>query len=224
VSVHLHLATESPEMAASMITVLLADDRAAVRRSLRMLLDGEEGVEVVAEAADLTSAIRELGGHAPQVLVLDLQLTDGPGIELVRRIRHEAPGTEIVVLSMQTSAVFARRALEAGAIGYVVKERADTDLVQAVRAAVKGEEFLSPAVAAGVDAVRRALGDHGLSPREVEVLRLTALGYTGAEIAVMLHLSRRTVESHRARIHRKLGLTTRAELVRYSLGNKLIGA
>jgi two-component system, NarL family, response regulator NreC len=203
---------------------VLADDRSAVRRSLRMLLDGEDDVRVVAEAGDIATVQLAVQGETPQVLVLDLQMPNGSSIEMIRSMREQAPSTEVVVLTMEASPVFAQQALDAGAIGFVLKEHADLDLSEAVRCAATGEEYVSPQVAAGLEALRSAKGNDGLSPREIEVLRLTALGYTGAEIAAKLHLSRRTVESHRATIHRKLGLVSRAELVRYALARQLIKA
>lgn len=205
------------------IKVVLADDHAAVRRSLRLLLDGEDGVEVIAEAADLSTVIRHVHGHLPHVLVLDLEMPNGFSIETISRLREQVPDTEIVVMTMETSAVFAQQAIDAGAVGFVLKDKADGELPTAVRAAARGDEYISPQVAAGLDALRRSVHGDGLSPRETEVLRLIALGHTSREIAAKLHLSRRTVETHRARIHRKLGFRTRADLVRYALGRHLIG-
>ncbi len=204
------------------VRLVLADDHESVRRSLRLLLSGEPDVEVVAEAGDLQTAVRQLNGSSPNVLVLDLHMRGAPGIETIRRLRLQAPETEIVVVTMEPSPVFAQQMIEAGAIGFVLKDRADVELPAAVRHAAKGEEYISPQVAARLQLLRRAVGGDGLSPREVEVLRLIALGHTSAEIAEMLHLSRRTVETHRARIQRKLGVTTRAELVAYALQRRLI--
>jgi two-component system response regulator NreC len=206
------------------IRVVLADDRSVVRRSLRMLLDGEDDVRVVAEAGDIAAMQAAIASQTPNVLVLDLQMPNGSSIEMIRSLRDQSPDTEVVVLTMEASPVFAQQALDAGAIGFVLKEHADLDLSEAVRGAAAGDEYVSPQVAAGLEALRAAKGNDGLSPREIEVLRLTALGYTGAEIAAKLHLSRRTVESHRATIHRKLGIGSRAELVRYALGRQLIRA
>lgn len=205
------------------ILVVLADDHAVVRRSLRLLLDGEEDVRVVAEAADLPAVVRHVHGHVPHVLVLDLQMPYGSSIATIRRLREQVPDTEIVVLTMEQSPLFAQQALDAGAVGFVLKDRADSELPSAVRQAATGDEFVSPQVAVGLDALRRAVSGDGLSPRETEILRLIALGHTSAEIAAQLHLSRRTVETHRAHIHRKLDMRTRAELVRYALNRHLIG-
>lgn len=212
-----------PELGAP-IRVVLADDHALVRRSLRLLLDCEEDVDVVGEAENLANVVRHVHGHVPHVLVLDLQMPGGSSIEAIRRLREQVPDTEIVVLTMEHSPAFAQRAIDAGAVGFVLKDRADIELPEAVRRAARGEEYVSPQVAAGLEALRRTVNGDGLSQRETEVLRSIALGYTSAETAQKLHLSRRTVETHRARIHRKLGLATRAELVHFALRRHLIGA
>jgi two-component system, NarL family, response regulator NreC len=212
----------SPSRLVAPIRVVLADDHAVVRRTLRLLLDSEEDVDVIAEAVDMRAVVRHVTSHVPHVLVLDLRLPNGSSIETIRQLRKEVPDTEVVVLTMEESPLFAKQAIDAGAIGFVLKDRADTELVTAVRRAAKGEEYVSARVAAGLEALQRASGDDRLSPREFEIVRLIALGYTSAEIAGQLHLSRRTVETHRARIHAKLGLKTRAELVQFALRRHLI--
>lgn len=222
---HLHLAASDGESDGEglPITVVLADDHAMFRRTLRRLLDVEESVSVVDEASDLPSAIAYVQRHRPRVLVLDLDMPNGSTIEAIRQLRMELPWTEIVVLTTEESALAAQQLLAAGAVAFVFKDRAETELLQAVHRAAHGQEFVSPRVAAGLEVLRRA--DSGLlSPREVEIVRLIALGYTSAEIAAKLHLSRRTVETHRARIFQKLELRTRAELVRFALDRHLIGA
>ncbi|HEY5046253.1 MAG TPA: response regulator transcription factor [Solirubrobacteraceae bacterium] len=224
---HLHLA-RSPEepdtaVANAHIRVLLADNHALMRRSLQLVLDGDEGMEVIAEANNLATVARHVHAHQPHVLVLDLSMPDGSSIESIGRLREQAADTQIVVMTMDKNPVFAQRAFAAGALGFVAKDLADGELPQAVRAAARGEEFVSPRVAAQLDALHRSLTDDALSPREVEVLRLIALGHTSVEIARKLHLSPRTIEAHRANVHRKLGLATRAELVRYSLRRGLLG-
>lgn len=228
-SAHLHLASSRsiaglPAGEQLPIRIVLADDHHLVRRSLRLLLESEEDVDVVAEAADLGTVARHVHGHAPHVLVLDLQMPGGSSIEAIRRLRAQVPQTEIVVLTMEQSPAFAQRAIDVGAVGFVLKDRADTELPIAVRRAARGEEYVSPQVAAGLEALRRTVNGDGLSPRETEVLRLIALGHTSAEIGHNLHLSRRTIETHRAAILRKLGLSTRAELVHFALRRHLIGA
>jgi two-component system response regulator NreC len=207
----------------SPIRVVLADDHAVARRNLRLMLDGEDGMQVVAEAEDLSTVMDHVSAHLPQVLVVDLRFANGSGIATIRRLKEQTPQTEIVVLTMKESPAFAHQAIQAGALGFVLKERADDELPAAVRRAAEGEEYVSPRVAANLAALRAAVGNDALSPRETEILRLIALGYTSAEVAQQLHLSRRTIETHRARIYDKLRLGTRAELVRYALGRHLIG-
>jgi two-component system response regulator NreC len=205
-------------------TIVLADDHTVVRNALRLLLDAEPGFEVVAEAGDAEAAIRYVRGHKPTVLILDLNMPGRSSLEAVPEIRTASPGTEIVVLTMQNEPVYARRALQAGVRGYVLKEAADAELVQAVRSAALGDTYLQPTLgaklAAGVD---ERNGDE-LSERERDVLRLIALGHTNAEIAERLYISIRTVESHRAHIQQKLRVSSRAELVRYALSHGLVEA
>jgi two-component system response regulator NreC len=224
---HLHLATAAPQDGRGSrpgfpILVVLADDHAGMRRSLRLLLDAEKGMEVVGEATDLSRVMREVHAHVPHVLVLDLRMPNGAGGETIRRLRDEVPDTEIVVVTMDASPLFAQQALDAGAVGFVLKDRADTELPAAVRNAAEGREYVSSRVAGGLDALRRAVSGDGLSPRETEILRLIALGHTSAEIAGKLHLSRRTVETHRADVYRKLGLCNRAQLVQHALRRHLL--
>jgi DNA-binding NarL/FixJ family response regulator len=224
---HLHLATaavnaEPPVRSDVPISVLLADDHAGVRRSLRLMLDREDDVDVVAEADDLSTVIHKVHCHVPRVLVLDLQMPNGSSLETIRALRERIPGTEIVVLTMDISPAFAQAALTAGAVGFVLKDRSDVELPAAIRAASHGGEYVSPQIAARLEGLRRAINGDGLSPRETEILRLIALGHTSNEIARRLHLSRRTVETHRSHIHRKLGLKTRAGLVQYALRRDLL--
>ena len=226
---HLHLApalanSEPSVSDTSPIRVVLADDHAMMRRSLRLLLEGEDDVEVIAEAEDIAAVLQHLHGHRPHVLVLDLRMSGGSNLEMIGKLREQAPNTQIVVLTMDESPVFAQHALASGAVGFVLKDLADGELPLAVRAAARGEEYVSPRVAVRLNALSRSITEDELSAREVEVLRLIALGHTSVEIAGKLHISPRTVESHRARIHNKLGLSTRAELVRYALGRGLLRA
>jgi len=203
-------------------TIVLADDHTVVRNALRLLLDAEPGFEVVAEAGDAEAAVRYVRGHKPTVLILDLNMPGRSSLEAVPEIRKASPETEIVVLTMQNEPVYARRALQAGVRGYVLKEAADAELVQAVRSAALGDTYLQPTLgaklAAGVD---ERDGDE-LSERERDVLRLIALGHTNAEIAERLYISIRTVESHRAHIQQKLRVSSRSQLVRYALEHGLV--
>ena len=200
---------------------MLADDHAVVRSALRLLLDAEDDFEVVAEAGDADSAERYVRGHKPEVLILDLNMPGGSSLERVPAIKEASPDTQIVVLTMQEDPAFAREAMRAGVLGYILKEAADAELVKAVRLAAAGQTYLQPALGARL-AAEPPEGEGELSEREVEVLRMIALGHTNAEIAEQLYLSVRTVESHRAHIQQKLRLTKRSELVRYALEQGLL--
>jgi two-component system, NarL family, response regulator NreC len=217
-------AVKSGQSQAETIRIVLADDHAVVRSGLRLLLDGEDGLEVVAEAGDLEGAERYVRGHHPTVLVLDLNMPGGSSLEAIPHIREHNPETQIVVLTMQQEPAFARHALSAGAIGYVLKEAADDELVEAVRRAARGESYLNPRLGAKLASEPPPSPPDDLSEREVDVLRLIALGHTNAEIAERLYLSVRTVETHRAHIQQKLNVSSRAELVHYALQRGLIGA
>jgi two-component system response regulator NreC len=203
------------------ITIVLADDHAVVRSALKMLLDAEPDLEVVAEAGDVDGTVRYVRGHKPNVLILDLNMPGGPGLGAVPAIGEASPGTAIVVLTMQSEPVFAREAMQAGVLGYILKEAADSELVKAVRLAADGKTYLQPELGARIAAEPEGPPDD-LSDREVEILRLIALGHTNAEIAEQLYLSVRTVESHRAHIQQKLRMSKRSELVRYALERGLL--
>jgi two-component system response regulator NreC len=192
-----------------------------VRSALRMLLEAEPGFEVVAEAGDAESASRYVLGHKPSVVVLDLNMPGRPSLEVVPEMKERSPDTAVVILTMQDEPGFAREAMQAGVLGYVLKDAADSELVEAVRMAAAGQTYLQPQLGARLASERMDPHDE-LTEREHEVLRLIALGHTNAEVGEQLYLSVRTVESHRANILRKLNLTTRAELVRYALDEGLI--
>ncbi|HEX2359328.1 MAG TPA: response regulator transcription factor [Solirubrobacterales bacterium] len=204
------------------ISVVLADDHAVVRSALRMLLEGEAGIEVVAEAGDAQSAIRYVSGHHPDVLVLDINMPGGSGLAAIPEIRSSSPQTQIVMLTMQEETSAAREALQAGVLGYILKEAASDELVKAVRRAAVGKTYLQPELGARLAAEPETASPDDLSDRELEVLKLIALGHTNNEIAKTLFLSVRTVESHRAHIQQKLNLNSRSELVRYALDRGLI--
>jgi two-component system, NarL family, response regulator NreC len=205
------------------ITIVLADDHQVVRSGLRLLLESEPDFQVVAEAGDVSTTERRLGAYHPRVLILDLNMPGEPSLPAIPRLRKGAPETQIVVLTMQSDPAFAREALRAGAIGYVLKEAADSELVQAVRMAAEGRTYLNPELGARLAAEPPT--PHGppddLSARELEVLRLIALGHTNSEIAARLYLSVRTVESHRAHIQQKTRRTSRADLVAYAREHNL---
>ncbi len=189
-----------------------------------MLLDAEQGVELIAAAEDVTGAAEQVQNRLPHVLVLDLSMPGRSSLAAIGHLREQVPGTQIVVMTMDDNPVFAQLALAAGAIGYVSKELAGRELPRAVRAAAAGEQYVSPEVAVQLNGLNSSSTENKLSPRELEVLRLIALGHTSVEIADALHLSPRTVETHRAHISRKLEVTTRAELVRYALRRGLLGS
>ena len=206
------------------ITIVLADDHVMVRRGLRALLDGEDGLEVVAEAGDVPEALRYVGAHRPSVLVLDLNMPGEESLPAIPRVAAASAGTAVVVLTMQSEPGFARQALQSGAKAYVLKEAAAEELVEAIRAAAAGETYLNPRLGARMAAepATPAGPPDDLTEREVDVLRLIALGHTNPEIAAQLYLSVRTVETHRAHLQQKLRRTTRSELVRYALEHGLV--
>jgi two-component system response regulator NreC len=212
---------ESPERK---IAVALADDHAVVRGALRALLEAQPDLEVSGEATDIAGARQTVIDFGPDVLVLDVNMPDGIGVDAVAELREAHPKTQIVLLTMERDIGLARRALEDGALGYLFKDAAHLELVEAVRAAARGERYLPAAVSAGLSRDRSDTASHLLSPRETDVLRLMALGHTNREIGEQLDLSVRTVETHRAHIQQKLGLSTRPELTRYALEHNLIDA
>jgi DNA-binding NarL/FixJ family response regulator len=223
-SARLYLASDSAPRsggAGGPISVVLAVDHDALRRSLRRLLEDDGGIEVVADPCDLAAVMESVVAASPRVLVIDLRLTDGDA-QAIHDLRAHAPDTEVVAITMHESPLTAQQVIDAGAIGFVLKDRADSELPWAIHCAGRGEEFVSDRVAGGLEALRRAVSD-GLSPRETEVVRLIALGHTSAEIAATLGVSRRTVETQRARIYEKLGVTSRAGLVQFALRRRLIG-
>lgn len=207
---------------AGKIRIVLADDHQVVRRGLRMLLDDEPDFEVVAEAGDVEDARRYVRGHHPTVLLLDLNMPGDSSLEAIPTMRTEFPETRIVVLTMQQEPAYAREALAAGATGYVLKQAAEGELVEAVRLAAAGESYLNPRLGARIAAEPPPGPPDDLSEREVDVLRLIALGHTNMQIAQQLYISARTVETHRSHIQQKLVLSSRAELVRYALDHQLV--
>jgi DNA-binding NarL/FixJ family response regulator len=209
--------------ATATIRVLVCDDHALVRSGLCRLLESEAAFDVVGEAADADQAVERTADLQPDVLLLDVVMPGRSGIDALADLRAVSPETRVLVLSMQDDPSYVRQAFAAGAHGYLVKEAADADLVQAIEEVAAGRQYVHPSLGARLaaldaDAQHRAARDP-LSEREHEVLRLLALGHTNQEIAKLLFISVRTAESHRARIMQKLKLGSRAELVRYALAS-----
>lgn len=216
--------TRATKVAEGKTKVVVADDHAIVRSGLKMVLEAEPDIEVVAEAADMESTLHKVRAHRPGVLVLDLHMPGGPSLPQIPALLEASPETRIVVLTMQDDPAFAREALRAGATGYVLKEAMNAQLAEAIRQAMEGGTYLQPELGAKLAAEPPAPEGppDDLTEREVEVLKLIALGYTNAEIGEQLFLSVRTVESHRAHIQQKLRLQSRADLVRYALDRGLL--
>jgi two-component system response regulator NreC len=211
-----------PEGPQQGITIVIADDHQVVRSGLRLLLQGQSDMHVVGEVGDVDAAGRMVQARRPDVLVLDLNMPGTPSLEAIPSL--VAGGTRVVVLTMQDDPAFARQALQAGASAFVLKEAASEELVTAIHAAFDGRTYLTPELGARLAAAPAEPSGppDDLTEREVEVLRLLALGHTNVEISEQLFLSVRTVETHRAAIQRKLDLGTRAELVRYALDHGLV--
>ncbi len=208
------------------ISIVIADDHQVVRSGLRLLLQSEDGIHVVGEAGDIPATLRLVAARRPDVLVLDLNMPGPPSLPAIPDILTASSTTRIVVLTMQNDPAFARQALQHGASAYVLKEAADAELVGAVRAAAEGRTYLNPELGARLAAAPPgpAGPPDDLTERELEILRLIALGHTNTEIAGRLYLSVRTVESHRAHIQQKTRRSTRAELVRYALEHGIVTA
>jgi len=220
--------TKHAEVATASIHVLIVDDHTLVRSGLRLLLEGEADITVDDEAGDADQAIRLARLHKPNVILLDVVMPGRSGLDATPEILEAAPKAKILVLSMQDDPSYVRQAFSAGATGYLLKEAADDDLVQAVRDVAAGGRYVHPTLgarlaAAEAEAKARADADP-LSEREREVLRLLALGHTNQEIAKLLFISVRTAETHRAHVMQKLRLSTRAELVRHALHQGLLEA
>jgi two-component system response regulator NreC len=208
------------------INVVLVDDHAVVRSGLRLLLDGQNDMEVVGEAGNAKDAIFRARALKPDVILLDVVMPGESGIDVLPKLLKESPETKVLVLSMQDDPSYVREAFAAGASGYVLKEAADEEVVAAVREIAAGGNYVHPALGArmiAAEAQERAAAEADpLSEREREILRLLAFGHTNQEIAEQLYISVRTAESHRAHIMEKLRLSTRAELVRYALAHGLL--
>jgi two-component system, NarL family, response regulator NreC len=217
---------QKTQPATASVHVLIVDDHTLVRSGLRLLLEAEDDLHVDDEAGDAEQAIRLARLHKPDVILLDVVMPGRSGLEAAADILEAAPESKILVLSMQDDPSYVRQAFGVGATGYLLKEAADDELVQAVREVASGGRYVHPALgarlaAAEAEAKARADADP-LSEREREVLRLLALGHTNQEIAKLLYISVRTAETHRAHVMQKLRLSTRAELVRHALHQGLL--
>jgi two-component system response regulator NreC len=203
------------------ISIILADDHEIVRDGLRRIVEAEGDMEVVAEAGDAETARRRVSGLKPGVLVLDLNMPGEPSLTSIPKVHEASPETVVVVLTMQDDPAFAKEAFRLGAKAFVVKHAAGAELVDAIRAAARGETYINPRLGARLAAAPQG-PPGGLTPRELEVLRLVAAGYTNPEIAEQLVISIRTVETHRAAIHRKLETSSRAEVVTFAREHGLL--
>lgn len=205
---------------------LIADDHGIVRSGLRLLLERQAGAEVVAEAADGVEAIERALATKPDLCVLDVGMPRMTGLQATREIRRQLPPTHVLILSMHDDERYLFEALKAGAAGYVLKREADQDLVAALDAIARGEPFLTNAAERGL--IRRWMEEGASGPneplttREEQVVKLIAEAYTNAQIAATLHLSEKTIESHRGNVLRKLGMRDRVELVRYAIRRGLV--
>jgi DNA-binding NarL/FixJ family response regulator len=206
--------------------LMVADDHGIMRSGLRLLLDRQADMEVVAEAADGIQAVQMALRIRPDICVMDVAMPRMTGLQATVEIRAHAPEISVLVLSMHDDERYLFEALQAGAAGYVLKREADTALVAAVRAVSRGEPFMTNVAEASL--VREWMADDSsgpaepLTPREREVLKLIAEAFTNREIGEILHLAEKTVESHRANLMRKLGMRDRVELVRYAIRRGLI--
>ena len=216
-------------MSALKTRILLADDHAVVRRGLRLVLEAQPDLEVVAEVGDGAEAVRRGLQDDVDLAVIDITMPRMTGLQATRELHRRRPALRILMLSMHENERYLYEALKAGASGYVLKTVADRDLVEACRAAMRGERFLYPGAMTPLiaDYLHRArneqpLREDPLTPREQEVLKLVAEGYTNKQIAEALVISEKTVERHRANILEKLGMHDRVQLTRYAIRRGLI--
>jgi two-component system, NarL family, response regulator NreC len=201
------------------ITIVIADDHAVVRQGLRLLLEAEDDLAVVGETSDIAQTCAVLREHTPVVVLLDLHMGRDLSLTSLFELRSASPGTAVVILTMDDDPAFVAPAWNAGAAGYVLKEASRSELVRAIRTVARGGRYLDPAI--GGWALTSADGP-ALTDRELEVLRLVALGHTNSEIATRMYISPRTVETHRANLQTKLGISGRPGLVRYALEHGVI--
>jgi DNA-binding NarL/FixJ family response regulator len=211
------------------VTIVLADDHHVMRQGLRMVLEAQEHFEVVAEAGNGLDAIALVERFNPCVLIVDVMMPGLNGLEVTRQVRQRASRTRVIVLSMYSNEAYVLEALRHGAAGYVLKEAQADELVHAVHEVAAGRRYLSPPLSErAIEAYLQKAQDTGLDPyetlttREREVLQLAAEGRTNGDIAAALHISPRTVETHRAKVMRKLALHTQTDMIRYALQRGLL--
>lgn len=209
------------------LRVLIADDHGVLRAGLRALLKTEEDLQVVDEAADGDTALRLASRLRPDIVLLDLSMPGPGGIEVTRKLKEMLPATRVLILTVHEDETLLREALQAGASGYIIKRAVESELISAIHAVSRGEIYVHPAMTKWLlkepaPAAPKRRDPAALTPREIEVLRLIVQGHTNSQIAEVLRLSVRTVESHRANLMGKLGLQSRVELVRYAVKNKLL--
>jgi DNA-binding NarL/FixJ family response regulator len=208
------------------VRILIADDHGIVRSGLRLLLESQPDMEVVDEVGDGVEAVAAAVRDRPDLCILDVAMPRMTGLQATREIKAQAPDIQVLMLSMHADERYLFEALKAGASGYVLKAEADQDLVEAARAVGRGEAFLTNAAERSL--IREWMSDEAagprepLTPREQEVVKLIAEAHTNAQIAEVLHLAEKTVESHRANVLRKLGMRDRVELVRYAIRRGLV--
>ena len=206
--------------------ILVADDHGIVRSGIKLLLERQNDLQVVAEASDGVEAVEQALAVRPDLCILDVGMPRLTGLQAAREIRAHLPHARVLMLSMHDDEHYLFEALKAGASGYVLKREADQDLVGAIRAVGNGDAFLTNAAERSI--IREWMDDSNegptipLTPREEEVVKLIAEAYTNAQIAQILHLAEKTVESHRANVLRKLGMRDRVELVRYAIKRGLV--
>ena len=211
------------------IRILLADDHTILRSGIRSLLEDEPGLSVIGEAEDGRTAVAMACQLKPDVVIMDIAMPLLNGLEATRQIKSQCPGVKVLILSMHDNEEYIRQVLEAGAMGYILKDAAARELISAIQSVYRGEAVLSPAV------TRLVIEDYlrwggarpqeeidGLSPREREVLQLIAEGYTNKQIAEILSISIKTVQAHRNNLMQKLDLHDRGELIKYAIQKKII--
>jgi two-component system response regulator NreC len=210
------------------IRILIADDHGVLRAGLRALLSAEPDLEVLGEAADGEEALRLSSEINPEVVLLDISMPDSSGIEVTRRLKKMLPEAQVLILTVHEDETLLQEAIEAGAAGYIVKRAAESELIDAIRAVSRGDLYVHPAMTRALlreispSPVASSSPIEAPTPREVDVLRFIAQGYTNRQTAEALSISVRTVESHRANLMNKLNLRSRVELVRYARENGFI--